>query len=70
MIPAEITAKHSVSQEDVLRRGGAAQRISDAVYEFACVAKEELDVVKEHIEQSGKIPEEVLPIFLSGVSLV
>lgn len=67
VIPAEITAKHGVSQEEVFRRGGDAAGISDAVYEFACVAKEELDVAREHIEQDGSIPADVLPVFLSGV---
>jgi len=68
VIPAEITAKHGVSQEDMLRRGGAAGGISDAVYDVACVAKEELEVAKEHVENNGKVPDDVLPIFLSGVS--
>lgn len=70
IIPAEITAKHGISQEDVFRRGGDAEHITDAVYEFACVAKEELDVVREHIEKDGSIPPEVLPIFLSGVRII
>lgn len=70
VIPAEITAKHSVSQEDILRRGGEAGGVSNAVFEFACAAKEELDVAREHIEENGKVPVDVLPIFLSGVSLV
>lgn len=68
IIPAEITAKHKVSQEDVFRRGGTADGVNDAVYEFACVAKEELDVAREHVEEEGRIPPEVLPVFLSGVS--
>lgn len=67
IIPAEITAKHGVSQEEVFRRGGEAAGINDAIYELACVAKEELDVAKEHVEQDGKIPSDVLSIFLSGV---
>ncbi|KAF8319108.1 hypothetical protein DL93DRAFT_278866 [Clavulina sp. PMI_390] len=67
VIPTEITAKHRVSQEEVFRQGGSAAGISDAAFEFACVAKEELDVAREHIVRDGKIPGDVLPIFLSGV---
>lgn len=70
VIPAEITAKHGVTQEEVIRIGGAAEHISEAVYEFACVAKEELDAAKEHVETDGRVPGDVLPVFLSGVSLV
>lgn len=70
-IPAEVTAKHGVSQEDVLRHGGEAKGITDAVYDLACTAKEELDLAREHSVEGGeKIPEDVLPIFLSGVGLL
>lgn len=69
VIPAEITARHGVSQEDILRHGGGAKGISDAVYDLACTAKEELDLAREHsVEGSEHIAEEILPIFLSGVS--
>ncbi|KAH9936315.1 isoprenoid synthase domain-containing protein [Fomitopsis serialis] len=37
MIPAEITARHGVSQEEVFRKGGQASGIEDAVFEFATV---------------------------------
>jgi NADH dehydrogenase [ubiquinone] 1 alpha subcomplex assembly factor 6 len=68
VIPAEITAKHKVRHEDVIRKGGSALGISDAVYEFACIAKEELDVAREQFD-GGKVPREAHPVFLSAVSL-
>ncbi|KAF8321494.1 isoprenoid synthase domain-containing protein [Cantharellus anzutake] len=77
-IPTEVTAKHSVSHEDVFRYGGSAKGVSDAVYEFACVAKEELDVARSIFAEGTfkgdglsivKVPPEVLPIFLSGVPI-
>jgi len=80
-IPTEITAKHNVSHEDVFRYYGNAKGVSDAVFEFACIAKEELDVARtilaegSHHGHSGeglnnvKVPGEVLPVFLSGVPI-
>jgi NADH dehydrogenase [ubiquinone] 1 alpha subcomplex assembly factor 6 len=68
VIPSEITAKHGVSQEDVLRHGGDAHGISDAVYEMACTAKEEVDIAREQF-QDGKVSPEALPVFLSAVCL-
>ena len=38
IIPAEITARHGVSQEDVFRKGPGAKGIDDAVFEFATLA--------------------------------
>ncbi|CAL1713125.1 unnamed protein product [Somion occarium] len=35
VIPAEITAKHGVNQEEVFRYGGEAKGVDDAVFEFA-----------------------------------
>ena len=75
-IPTEITAKHDVSHEDVFRYGSNAKGVSDAVFEFACIAKEELDVARTIFAEGNnagnkslhvKVPEEVLPVFLSGV---
>jgi NADH dehydrogenase [ubiquinone] 1 alpha subcomplex assembly factor 6 len=70
IIPAEITAKHKVRQEDVFRRGGEAEGISDAVYDFACVAHGHLSAAREMFEQNeGKVPNPALPVFMAGVSI-
>lgn len=67
VIPAEMTTRHMVNQEEVLRKGPAAYGISDAVFELACVAKEDLDSARDAFE-ADIVPNEVLPVFLSGVS--
>lgn len=69
VIPAEITAKHSVIQEEVFRKGGAARGIEDAVYDFACIANGHLNSAREMFEANGgKVPPRAAPIFLAGVS--
>ena len=68
VIPAEITAKHGVRQEEVFRIGGAAPGVSDAVYEFATIAHDHLHTAREMFEESGDAKKLALPIFLAGVS--
>ncbi|KAH9891650.1 isoprenoid synthase domain-containing protein [Cubamyces lactineus] len=71
VIPAEITARHGVRQEDVFRRGGDADGISDAVFEFATVANDNLLTAREMVKQSGgdggKVPQVAMPAFLYGI---
>ncbi|KAG6890646.1 hypothetical protein C0995_006622 [Termitomyces sp. Mi166 len=69
IIPAEITAKHGVRQEDVLRYGPGAKGISDAVFEFATVANDHLITAREMLKEEGmggKVPARAAPIFLAG----
>ncbi|EJF63423.1 isoprenoid synthase domain-containing protein [Dichomitus squalens] len=72
IIPAEITARHGVRQEDVFRRGGNADGISDAVFEFATVANDNLLTAREMFKQSsggegGTVPRVAMPVFLYGL---
>lgn len=81
VIPAEITARHGVRQEDVFRRGGNADGISDAVFEFATVANDNLLTAREMFKQAGaggggeegdggkggRVPRRAMPVFLYGV---
>ncbi|PIL22534.1 hypothetical protein GSI_15223 [Ganoderma sinense ZZ0214-1] len=71
IIPAEITARHGVRQEDVFHRGGNADGISDAVFEFATVANDNLLTAREMFKQSGgdggKVPRVAMPVFLYGL---
>ncbi|KAI0761935.1 isoprenoid synthase domain-containing protein [Trametes elegans] len=71
VIPAEITANHGVRQEDVFRTGGNAHGISDAVFEFATVANDNLLTAREMFKQSGgdggKVPRVAMPVFLYGI---
>jgi len=70
IIPAEITARHGVSQEEVFRKGGDARGIQDAVFEFATVANDHLTTALEMFNEDGfdgKVPPRARPVFLSGV---
>ena len=73
IIPAEITAKHGVSQEDVFRLGPQAGGIEDAVFEFATTGNDHLltarDMFKDEV-MGGKVPTSAMPIFLAGVGYV
>ncbi|KAG6837627.1 hypothetical protein H0H93_006148 [Arthromyces matolae] len=72
IIPAEITAKHGVRQEDVLRYGPAAEGISNAVFEFATVANDHLITARSMLKEEGmggKVPTRAMPIFLAGVPI-
>jgi NADH dehydrogenase [ubiquinone] 1 alpha subcomplex assembly factor 6 len=70
VIPAEITAKHGVQQEDVFRHGGDTNGIDQAVFEFATVANDHLitarEMFKEEVE--GRVPRQAMPAFLAAVS--
>ncbi|KAI0345776.1 hypothetical protein BDW22DRAFT_1353368 [Trametopsis cervina] len=67
-IPAEITARHGVSQEDVFRYGGDAKKIDEAVFEFATVANDHLITARDMFNKdfAGKVPGPVRPVFLSA----
>lgn len=71
VIPAEITARHGVSQEEVFRYGGGAKKIDDAVFEFATLANDHLITARDMFnkECGGKVPEPVRPVFLSAVGV-
>jgi NADH dehydrogenase [ubiquinone] 1 alpha subcomplex assembly factor 6 len=69
VIPAEITAKHGVSQEDVFRRGSAAKGIENAVFEFATIANDHMITARDMFkEDSGKVPRNAMPVFGAGAS--
>lgn len=70
VIPASITAKHGVNQEDVFRKGPAASGLTDAVYEFAVVANDHLITAREMFKKDGRhsVPKEAMPVFLNAVS--
>ncbi|TRM60671.1 isoprenoid synthase domain-containing protein [Schizophyllum amplum] len=71
VIPAEITAKHGVRQEEVFREGPTAKGIDEAVYEFATLANDHLLTARTTIEQEprgdGRVPSIAMPVFLAGV---
>jgi hypothetical protein len=67
IIPAEITAKHQVRQEEVFRVGGDAAGIDDAVFEFATAANDNILTARDTFKDSG-VPAEAMPAFLLAVS--
>lgn len=69
VIPAEITARHGVSQEEVFRKGPAAKGIDDAVFEFATMANDNITTAREMFKDSeGKVPRDAMPVFGAGAS--
>jgi hypothetical protein len=66
VIPAEITAKHGVSQEEVFRKGSASKGIDDAVFELATIANDHVVTAREMF--GGKVPRVAMPIFGAGAS--
>ena len=74
VIPAEITAKHGVKQEEVFRHGPQMPGMDDAVFEFATIAHDHLTTAREMSMKSegfhGCVPREALPIFLAGVRVM
>jgi len=74
VIPAEITSKHKVVQEEVFRQGPQAAGIEDAVFEFATLAHNHLNTARSGLggdspeDSRNKVPKEWLPVFLAGVS--
>lgn len=72
VIPASITAKHHVNQEEVIRRGPAASGLQDAVYEFAIIANDHLITAREMFKKENgrtEVPREEIPVFLNAVGL-
>lgn len=68
VIPAEITAKHGVSQEEVFRTGPNAHGIQDAVFEFATLANDHLITARDMLD--NRAPPRAMPVFLAGVSCI
>lgn len=72
IIPAEITAKHGVKQEEVFRRGPEAHGIEEAVFEFATLANDHLITARDMLKEEGmggSVPARAMPVFLSGVTV-
>ncbi|TFK64619.1 hypothetical protein BDN72DRAFT_774321 [Pluteus cervinus] len=68
VIPAEITAKHGVKQEEVFRKGPGAEGIEDAVFEFATLGNDHLLTARSIFEEK-KVPMSAMPVFLAGIPI-
>ncbi|TFY69079.1 hypothetical protein EVG20_g3301 [Dentipellis fragilis] len=68
IVPAEITAKHGVNQEEVFRKGPNVEGIEDAVFEFATVANDHLITAREMFKETdGRVPRVAMPVFAAGL---
>lgn len=68
VIPAEITAKHGVNQQEVLTKGKTSQALEDAVFELATIANDNLLTARSMFQETGgKVPEEAMPVFAAAV---
>ncbi|KAJ7675829.1 Squalene/phytoene synthase [Mycena polygramma] len=67
-IPLDICARHGVNQEEVFRRGGDAEGVDAAVYDFAVLANDHLLTAREVFKDTGgQVPAVAMPVFLAGV---
>jgi NADH dehydrogenase [ubiquinone] 1 alpha subcomplex assembly factor 6 len=69
VIPAEITAKHGVNQQEVLTKGGSSKGLEDAVFELATIANDHL-LTARSVFRGGRVPEEAMPVFAAAVSRI
>lgn len=72
VIPAEITSKHGVRQEELVRRGPEAKGIDDAVFEFATLANDHIITARSMLKEegfNGNVPSGAMPVFLTGVRM-
>lgn len=73
VIPAEITSKHGVRQEELARHGPEAKGVEDAVFEFATLANDHMITARSMLKEEGmdgKVPSGAMPVFLAGVRLI
>ncbi|KIJ64453.1 hypothetical protein HYDPIDRAFT_90439 [Hydnomerulius pinastri MD-312] len=71
VIPAEITAKHGVNQQQVFTKAEPSKALEDAVFEFATIANDNLITAREMFKETGgQVPQEAMPIFTSAVPVV
>lgn len=70
-IPSDISIKHSIVEEDVLRNGSQAKGLRDGLWEIGTRGMDELITARRELKSSnGKVvPGSTMPLFLSVVSL-
>ncbi|KAJ8587273.1 hypothetical protein M405DRAFT_852962 [Rhizopogon salebrosus TDB-379] len=71
IIPAEITAKHGVNQQEVFTKGGSSHGLEDAVFELATVANDHLLTARDTFKETGgRVPTEAMPVFSAAIPVV
>ncbi|KAL4073231.1 isoprenoid synthase domain-containing protein [Scleroderma yunnanense] len=67
-IPAEITARHGVNQQEVFTRRKTSKELEDAVFEFATIANDHLMTARDMFKETGgKVPQAAMPLFSAGI---
>lgn len=68
IVPAEITAKQGVNQQEVFTKGGTAHGLEDAVFELATAANDQLLTARDTFKETGgSVPSEAMPVFSAAV---
>ncbi|BEI80938.1 hypothetical protein CcaverHIS002_0200980 [Cutaneotrichosporon cavernicola] len=68
-IPADVSARHGLVDEEVFRRGTEAPGLKDALFEIATRGMDELITARRDLNKTdGKVvPKECMPLFLAAV---
>lgn len=69
-IPHDISQKHGIVEEEVLRKGAEAKGVRDGLLEIGTRGMDELITARRELKgNGGKVdPRIALPVFLSAVS--
>lgn len=68
VIPAEITAKHNVNQQEIFTKRESSHALEDAVFELATVANDHLLTARDMFKESGgRVPQDAMPVFSAAV---
>ncbi|KAG2151391.1 isoprenoid synthase domain-containing protein [Suillus clintonianus] len=71
VIPAEITAKHGVNQQEIFSKGKSSHGLEDAVFELATVANDHLLTARDMFKESGgRVPVDAMPVFSAAIPVV
>ncbi|KAG1848738.1 isoprenoid synthase domain-containing protein [Suillus subalutaceus] len=71
VIPAEITAKHNVNQQEIFSKGESSHGLEDAVFELATVANDHLLTARDMFKESGgRVPPDAMPVFSAAIPVV
>ncbi|KAG2155837.1 isoprenoid synthase domain-containing protein [Suillus bovinus] len=71
VIPAEITAKHNVNQQEIFSKGQSSHGLENAVFELATVANDHLLTARDMFKESGgRVPPDAMPVFSAAIPVV
>ncbi|KAG2362134.1 isoprenoid synthase domain-containing protein [Suillus spraguei] len=71
VIPAEITSKHNVNQQEIFSKMESSHGLEDAVFELATVANDHLLTARDMFKESGgRVPPVAIPVFSAAIPVV